>query len=159
MLVMGVGIAAIALLTIAGALPEQQALAVDKGTVINAAQAATLWGGGCESGCEEEADHCADQATAHCGTVNPVYPDPNSPSHWLYQGSGCTSCQQNSNREKCVDLGFCIGWLGTCTDCVPDPAFDCGTKSLGECDLGVCDIVDNQYGQCGTNFQCHTADQ
>jgi len=149
---------AVLVLAIIGALAEQQALPVDNGMIITSAQAAVLSGGGHECGCEELSNRCDGQEDALCRIVNPMGPpDPGEPGHWLYQGSACTTCQHNSNREKCADWGWCIGW--TCTKCVEDPTFQCGTRSLGVCNLGNCQIAIQDDGYCGTNFQCHTEDQ
>jgi len=124
--------------------PSASASAVGK--AITCAQAATLWGGGCEEGCEVAADKCDYHDNPDCSAP-------------INQNATCTICENNDNQEKCEDWGFCIGWLGTCQKCVVDTPFDCGTMSMGTCDEGTCDIDIADYDECGTNFRCHTEDQ
>ena len=129
---------------------------------IPAPQCRGIYGGFCitgsETGCETEADHCADHDVALCAVVNTLGPsDPSEPGHWLNQGSACSKCQYNSQREKCADWGSCLVWpTNTCSDCVDDPSFDCGMESLGTCSLGECVIQSQDYQYCRDNYQCHT---
>lgn len=146
---------------LAGHLSDRPGQTVKMLAPISAPQCRGMYGGcfiSSETGCETEADNCADHDVAPCAVVNPMGPeDPAEPGHWLNQGSACTTCQHNGQRERCADWGHCITWpTNTCSDCVTDPAFDCGMESLGTCNLGECVIQSQDYQNCGDNYQCHT---
>ena len=99
-----------------------------------------LFGGGCETGCENGAAHCPNWST-NCVPAAGT--------------STCIRCTGDTTQEKCADWGYCIG--GSCSTCVSDDGVDCGTQNYGSCPAGggACQIQYND-GTCGTAYRCHT---
>jgi hypothetical protein len=110
---------------------------------------ANMRGGACETGCEVESNHCS--IAAPPGGYGP------GGCNAATGGSPCAICDGDSQPEKCANWGYCISWLNTCSECVPEDPFDCGEETLGKCVDGACSIEWVYSGQpCGTIFKCHT---
>ncbi len=112
------------------------------GQPLSTTQMAELYGGACEDGCETTSNHC-DGYELTCSGPGMA-------------GQPCFRCVSDSQKEECIDWGYCITWpINTCSECVWDTDHDCGEMSWGACVGFTCEIFE-EGGTCGSVTKCHT---